>query len=131
MYNFSKYCIFNYTPKGELIIFNTLNGKLVKFNETKKRIERLRNLNSFEFQDNDLLHVYLKDSLFIVPCGYDEFTRAQKYCKMFLKNAQLFSVIIMPTLNCNFNCTYCYEVHENKSLTQNITNRIVDFLIKT
>jgi uncharacterized protein len=128
MYKFSQYCLVSNSPRSELILFNTLNGRLVKFGSSQDTLKKMLVLKSFDIDANNTLHSFLKDNLFIVPDDYDEFSRAQKYCKMILRNNNVLSLIIMPTMACNFRCSYCYENHKTTVLTEKVKENIVSYI---
>jgi len=43
------------------------------------------------------------------------------------KQNGVFRLILNPTMNCNFNCWYCYETKSTQKLTQDVINRIKKF----
>lgn len=127
MFKFSKYCITNSSPHNEMIIFNTLNGKMVKFGASQNILKPLISA-PFEYDESDPLHSFLKENQFIVPENYDEFYRAKKYCNMVLKNNNVLSLIVMPTMACNFRCSYCYENHETVVFSETVKKSIVSYI---
>lgn len=42
--------------------------------------------------------------------------------------SQSYRLTINPTLNCNFNCWYCYEDHSNKIMTTKTMNNIIKYV---
>lgn len=38
-------------------------------------------------------------------------------------------ITMIVTRKCNFKCLYCYEVAENKSMSEDIYNKAVDFIM--
>nr|WP_311520939.1 radical SAM protein [uncultured Porphyromonas sp.] len=61
----------------------------------------------------------LEKGRFVCDTSIDEYyqiIRLQRILKYGNKNARL---TILPTLNCNFNCWYCYEEHSARNMTKN------------
>ena len=52
------------------------------------------------------------------------------YSKMFRYNRIL--LYICPTMNCNFSCSYCFEVGSKRkiNMTEDVEDAIVRFLVK-
>lgn len=109
-----KYCLSKFTrminaENGDIIIFNTYTGKQnFVFDEIiKRQIEMLRSFPQEEkLIDSRLL------SYFCVPEGTDENLLVFNNVNNFLNSSESLSLILFPTLDCNFACTYCYENKE-------------------
>lgn len=111
----SKYNFFAYTPGGERVAFNGISCSLAKmdddhFNEyrliesgeedkstlsgeEKKKIHQALLKGGFIFPDDSL------DEIDAISFGYNR----GKYAD------GLLNLTIAPTMDCNFNCFYCYE----------------------
>lgn len=57
----------------------------------------------------------LSDNKFIIDENIDESSIIDDILKRSKGDKSLLYIIINPTLNCNFNCWYCYETHVRKS----------------
>lgn len=109
-----KYCLSKFTrmintENGDIIIFNTFTGKQnFIFDKTiKKQLEMLISLPREEnLIDSRLI------SYFCVPEGTDENLLVYNNVNDFLNSSDSLSLILFPTLDCNFACTYCYENKE-------------------
>lgn len=58
----------------------------------------------------------MKQGGFIVPDNYNELDIIRELYKKACNSPNL-SLIILPTLNCNFHCWYCYETHSPTQMT--------------
>ncbi len=52
---------------------------------------------------------------FLVPSEKDELQGAIDYWEEIEANDEKYELHINPTVNCNFNCWYCFETHEKRS----------------
>jgi len=103
-------------------LFNILNK--IKSDDD---IQRLKEIH-IDFYD------YLINNKFIVEDNIDEVKQCIDYIKSKIHNEKLYELHINPTMNCNFNCWYCYETHlknsrMNDDTQQNIlrlVNNILD-----
>lgn len=113
-----KSSIYNITTQnpdnGETILFNTLHGSTVVIDvDTFPIVARLMEADGVAStkREEDLL-TSLKEGKFIVDHQVDEIAivKNRKQCGMKDKNRA--DVIIIPNMDCNFACPYCYEDHD-------------------
>ncbi|MEW5925769.1 MAG: 4Fe-4S cluster-binding domain-containing protein, partial [Candidatus Zixiibacteriota bacterium] len=114
----SRYNHFVDMEDGTRLAFNALSCGLAEMD--KDSYERYKDLadgngHSTEDETDDLLQ-NLKKGGFLIPEDLDELDvlRAAHYQARFGNNG--FGLTIVPTLNCNFACDYCYENKEIHSL---------------
>lgn len=99
----------------ELYVYNLLSRALICLGNIELG-DKLKN-NSFSDFDAASLDV-LEKNKFICDDSIDEYlqiVRLQRIIKYGNRNARL---TILPTLNCNFRCWYCYEEHTAKNLSE-------------
>lgn len=101
--------IFQY--KTAYILFNTKTQKLILL--TNEFLDFFDSVKDVESLPEDY-KTALKSIGAIVPDDYDEYTEITKSLESVDNDDTMFHVIVNPTLNCNFNCWYCYENHGNK-----------------
>ena len=121
-----KYCLSKFTrminaKNGDIIIFNTFNGKqnYIFDKGIKKQIEMLISSPQEESLVDDRLISY-----FCVPEGTDENLLVYNNVNDFLNSTDSLSLILFPTLDCNFACTYCYENKEKGFMTNETYNNL-------
>ena len=114
---------------NELIIYNSLRGKIYKtaHNELSKEIERT--LYQQENCCNDTVMRFLKDNGFLINDNEDELTTANSQ-KLDVQFDKLLHLIIMPTEQCNFRCQYCYEDFKLGKMSKEKQDAILLFLQK-
>ena len=116
-----KPSIFNITTQnpdnGETILFNTLYGSTVAIDAntlpiTARLLEK-PSVVSTKLEEDVLTS--LKKGGFVVDDHVDEIAivKNRKQCGM--KDKNRVDVIIMPNLDCNFACPYCYEKHDHSN----------------
>lgn len=123
-YKFSKY---NYIVQDSdtMILFNSYNKNLIKFNKNDDTIFDENNINL----NKELYQRFRSDGI-IIGNNDDEESMAllQSYDAVFNNRLQL---TIFPTDKCNFDCKYCYLDFKNKTdMPLEIQNRIIRFLKK-
>jgi uncharacterized protein len=78
-----------------------------------------------------LYHELLSNG-FIRDDSYDEFLELEKMMRNINEDTSFYRLIINPTINCNFNCWYCYEDHSIKTkMNHDIQQRILKFVSNT
>jgi len=105
----SNYNIFiDCKESNETIIFNSLYGSLAAFNSEEFIIvQQLLNLPNSK--ENISFRKILKDQKFIIPDTVNEFSIIENRKQLGIKDKNRLDIVIMPTLECNFSCVYCFE----------------------
>lgn len=100
---------------NELYVYNLLSRSMICLGD--ESLEGKLKSNSLSEFDKESLNV-LERNRFICDDSVDEslqIIRLQRKIKYGNKNARL---TILPTLNCNFHCWYCYEEHTSRYMTE-------------
>lgn len=123
----SKYNLLVPISNGEkFILFNTFNGSCLRIEAETAYALQQKNIELFNKED---LSLFRKTGI-VIPDNIDEnrifsyMLNEEKY------NSKIFSATILLTMSCNLRCTYCFQGHDNRSMTLNIekANRIATFL---
>ena len=132
-----KPSIYNLTAQNpdtkETILFNTLYGSTAAIQPDQFHSVCALLEDSSRAQTNDELALLasLKQGKFVVGEEVDELAlvRHRKKCGMTDRNRA--EIIIMPNLDCNFACPYCYEKHSRSSrMSEDVEASIVKWLDK-
>jgi uncharacterized protein len=126
----SKYNITAHNPEsGETTLFNTLYGGTAVISADKyPTVSRLlQNIMSAETEDEHTLLALLERGKFIIHDDINELAIVSQRKKAGMKDGNRADVIIMPNLDCNFACPYCYEVH---SPSNRMSNEVENVIIK-
>ena len=115
----SKFNFVVNSGENESIIFNSLRNtfSVVKDNEF--------NVDNFDMLPQKNID-FLKRQGIIVEENFDEDKEVFiKY--MSIINNGVMELIILPTMNCNFNCAYCYEDRTGGKMSKSVMDSIVLF----
>lgn len=124
-YNQSFYNYFvNYNNR--VILFNGISGAIfsVSKNEFETIIQKsLTDLHDTRVNQPDLFN-FLLNHQFIYHNNTNEYEsiKLRNTKSVFLN--KLYRLVLIPTLNCNFNCWYCYEEHCSDIMSQEIIESI-------
>lgn len=125
-YKKSRYVI-ETEHKGFFLLFNTLSRELIALEENEyKRLS--------ELTDDSLLS-RLVEKYFYVPIDYDEhnlYEQIYSIVSMFNTESDIFTnFTVMPTMECNARCFYCFE-HGSKRypMSDKTANDVADFIIR-
>lgn len=111
-----KYSKFNISInyKSNIILYNTLNGNIMALKSAL--YHKLKNTSIEEIQStNDMLFNALVERGFLVEEGFDENAHIVSLINDIDMANDSYHLIINPTLDCNFNCWYCFEEKERGS----------------
>lgn len=113
----------------DTIIFNSLYGSMAVFELEElavvQQILKFPNTNDYK-----RLRKNLKDLKFIIPDAIDEFSIIENRKQCGVEDKNRLDLTIMPTLNCNFACSYCYEKHIVSSMDKPTTDALLKWLSK-
>jgi len=131
----SKYNISTTNPDtGETILFNTLYGStaIIEAENAPITMELLDNPN--DTPDNkELLKLleYLIANKYIISDDIDEIEIIKNRKSHGIADNNRLDVIIMPNLDCNFACPYCYEKHSHANrMADHLETSIINWLTK-
>lgn len=99
---------------NKFYVYNLLSRALICLGE-RKIGEKLKSSSFTEFDEHTLN--LLERNKIICDSSIDEYLqviRLQRIIKYGNKNARL---TVLPTLNCNFKCWYCYEEHTARNIS--------------
>lgn len=127
---FSRFNIWTYTEKCELILYNSLTGALVVF-EKPESDEMLIVLENEQVSSvpEGLIEV-LQENGYIVADEIDELEEIGNLIvrRQGLTDEYFFSVLL--NLDCNFKCFYCFESHTGAYLDEVVSEIIISMVSK-
>lgn len=106
--------------KDKIILIDKKNQKFIKIDD----IEMINLITKLpcdisNYQENIDIKKLIENRVIVdFNVNEDDEIREFFYDK-YIDNKDTLSLIILPTQNCNFKCEYCYEIHQNKSITKN------------
>jgi uncharacterized protein len=128
----SKYNKFFDSNDGTKLAYNCRKNGLAIL--TKQKYRQVQNILSapdvYRFDTptkKELLDNLLRGG-FLIEDGMDELAMMKVRYNSARFNARHFSLTVMPTLNCNFRCVYCYEARKNITMTEDIQKSLLEFV---
>ncbi|EFK94562.1 radical SAM domain protein [Finegoldia magna ACS-171-V-Col3] len=106
------------------ILYNSLTGAIAQINDKERKLIERRMFSDLEDIDD-----YIKEGFFINDeIDEVELIRHNMLCSKF--NTDKLSIIIAPTMGCNFNCSYCFEndIRSNAIINDKVIKSIYDFV---
>lgn len=127
---FSKFIIVD--EDQNITLINTFTGAIVDIQEEdeKNRFKKLYNANEkIYFDDSEFIETLYKLG-FLVDININETERAIKIYDERINQSNILELILLVTRQCNFRCIYCYEKHENKSMSIDTYKNILKYISK-
>ena len=121
---------FLFEHQGNFFAFNSLSRALIELNRDIYLYLQNKQTNKDRISDGDLeIEVYkeLERRLFICKSLQDEFLIYKSIITEARKQDNFLHLTIAPTMDCCFNCFYCFEKNKTKSY---ITEEIIDSIVK-
>lgn len=120
-----KESLFNHICKNAMsesyLLYNFMTGALLELDESSKR----------KFENHDKLTdaeiELLLNNGFLID-DFDEISYLRFGNKLVCADAELLSILIAPTMECNFDCPYCFEHHGKGKMSIEVQNEIIDFI---
>ncbi|MDD6261772.1 MAG: radical SAM protein [Clostridiales bacterium] len=132
-YKKSNYVLELYNSNKDLLLYNVRTTKTIKIHkaDTQKFISFI-NQKTIDIPCDQavLWQKELIEEEIIIPFSFDE----QKWCQYkqqeVIYGTKELDVLLVPTNMCNFRCTYCFQSHADRIMTDDIEQRIIRFLEK-
>jgi len=119
--------------EGDCVLaYNCLTGALLKMDKEQYADHLLvpdGNISTSDTLKRRNIITSLKRGGFIVEDDFDEieFIKAKHFSRRF--GSQILSLVVAPTLDCNFACPYCYEPEKKAEyMTEEIETRLVEYI---
>lgn len=125
---YSRYNYFLQDTKNSMLLFNSLHGEFIRLIDDKGRIaEYVSRIKKREVTDGLFTDILTKHKM-IVPYEDDEARDLIRLKECVIDEKDTLNLIILPTEKCNFRCIYCYENHQNKTMTRETVEQIYEFV---
>lgn len=99
--------------KDKTIIFNTLQNKVLAIFKTDVSIWGLNEDSKFDDLDDRIKKILVEKGIYVSD-NTDELEIVRNHLRKTNESNENFTIIINPTLKCNFSCWYCYENHSEQ-----------------
>ncbi len=109
-----------------LLIFNTLSNSFFQIKD-KEDIENFSH-SKFDRIPTNKLNTLIEHGIIIENTTDENLLARQKFFD-YVYDGEL-QLVIIPTMQCNFRCEYCYENFSDKFMTENSINSLIKYLYK-
>lgn len=126
-YYYSKY---NTVVKNTdvILIHNALSNALVEITQDLYDLLQKDTLKRADFDSKQEILTQLLDAKILVEDDEAEFLRIRHYMASRRYDSKYASFTILPTLDCNFSCPYCFETKKKIYLSPDTINSIAKFI---
>lgn len=127
-YKISQY-LYVKNKKEITIIYNMLNNSLFAIDSNAFKIIQNNNWDYLKECKPNLFTCMIKLGV-IIPFELDEYSYLKMMNKSIILDNTYYRLTIMPTLNCNFHCWYCYEEHKDSKMSNEVQTAIINHIKK-
>ena len=120
----SPYVHFLKTEEKHYIILDTYNGKIYRVHEKDAGIFETAVQAPEKLNEQ---HVLVKNNIVIENDVYESH---ENLYEEFQNKTDYLHLVLMPTEDCNFRCSYCYENHFKSTMNKEVIDSIYKFLEK-
>ena len=118
--------ITRYDETGEFLVFNTASGALVALPSGLGREVEMFSAGALDSADlaPGLLDL-LAEQGFAISREEDEVAKVIERNRLGIVDPNRLDVFLLPNMNCNFACPYCYESHYASRIDDEVERRII------
>lgn len=117
---------------GRTMLFNFLTNHFLELRdeEVQHVQELLDHCDEKPTGPRAALRQFLIDKLFLIPDEVDELEmiRIRNLSKRY--DTLTYNLVVMPTLECNFACKYCFESREKGFMSENVKRGLINWVDK-
>ena len=117
-------------PAGKALLYNSLYGSLTTFDPDEHRLAAslLNRPEKIPDEAQQPFHELLIRQRYLIADTTDERAIIENRKREGIRDNNRLDVIIMPTLDCNFACTYCYESRRQSMMSPGTETAIKKWL---
>jgi uncharacterized protein len=120
----SYYNITSELNTNELVLANLLSGAIITISKDSYTL--------IQKNTEDKIPIPLLDKLiegrFLISDDFDELNYIQTRLSYHIFRTDILSLTILPTLDCNFDCSYCYENNARTYMSNKTINQLINFV---
>jgi len=125
----SRYSFFFGGEDGTLLAFSSASKAVGRFSRenqaTVKAILKSPGDAAMQFPSGLKIKKYLVKNGFLIPAATDEYEQLKVRNREGIPSRECFDLILIPTLDCNFRCFYCFEEHRPEVMPREVVERLV------
>lgn len=129
-YKISNFNLLLHHSPDEYLVFNTYTTSFLKINKnTYNQIAHNIEDNFFVEDNIDIIEQLNKLGLIILS-SIDEKAIIKIQNRKWRENSEIYSVSIVPNIDCNFRCKYCFEDISSQYMTDQVVSSIERYFLK-
>lgn len=111
----SKYAFFIDRDIGDILIYSSLSGTLIRIYDAKaiEEINRIRNAETIEYTENYIIKTLCDKKILLCEDADEDELVDYLYTKNVLQSRSL-ELTLVVTRQCNLRCVYCGQAHESR-----------------
>ncbi len=115
----------SYGSTGELLVFNTASGALaaVPPEDVGEATQALEH-GATECASESIVQALLEQG-FLVDDNWDELSPVLTRIGLGIRDTNRLDVFVLPNMNCNFACPYCFESHFKSQMSDEVEARLL------
>ena len=106
---------------NDYLLYNFLTGALIRIDS-----ECYKRINDISLLNQDEINLLLDNGVIIND--FDEIQYLKYGNKLACTDSELLSILIAPTMECNFRCPYCFEHHGTGMMSKSVQDEIIEFI---
>lgn len=126
---------FNYktTAKntGDLLLYNTRTGAFISVDASEANAFEAALSKPDDLELTDPLLKTLVEDGFVINDSFDETKLILERNRIGINDPNRLDVFVLPNMNCNFKCTYCYESHHKGEISTETIRRLISWFQQT
>ena len=124
VYKPSKFNYLTQNESGELLLYNSFMGSLGKVSSSYAQTVLGWSQRTLDGEEDEKFGK-VRDLGFFVPEQEDE---DAKLNTLYYQSSNELSLILLPTEQCNFRCTYCYEDYKRGKMSEQTQNALIRYV---
>jgi uncharacterized protein len=125
-YKLNKY-LYQGSKNNNIIVYNLISGTIFALTKEKYDLLNTNNLSSLR-QTHPAFFSAMRKLGVLIPIHFNEIDYVRMKNRQIIFDTRNYRLTINPTLECNFNCWYCYEEHPKGRMSQDVMNSIVSHI---
>ncbi|WP_041587473.1 radical SAM protein [Thermoanaerobacterium thermosaccharolyticum] len=113
---------------GSKYLYNSLSNAYAKIDED--HYETYLKIKNNDTDYDEKMSIDLYNGGFVINDNEDEIGYMNFFEKVMRYGSSSLGLTIAPTLQCNFRCKYCYEIHENLFMSDDVQKLLIEFVTK-
>ena len=118
--------------ENEYIFYNACTGQHATVHKDEVYMGYIEENADYEYYEQTIakstMEMLIKKGFFIT-CNLDEEQLLQDFIQKDYSETENLRITLIPTMQCNFLCKYCYQDHNPRKMSEEIMNAVIKFVI--